>query len=149
MGKAVLAVIVGYLVMFVVVFVSFSLAYLVLGAERSFQPGSYDVSTNWALLSIALGFIAAVLGGMTCARIAPWRGPLLSLCIVLLVFGAFSAIGTAGQEEPGPRGPEVGNLEAMMDARPPAWIAYVNPLVGIAGVLIGGRRALRSRAGAA
>ncbi len=34
---------------------------------------------------------------------------------------------------------EVGNLDAMMKAKPPAWVAVANPFVGLAGVLLGAR----------
>ena len=37
------------------------------------------------------------------------------------------------------RGSEVGNLEAMTKAKQPAWTALLNPLIGVAGTLVGGR----------
>ena len=34
---------------------------------------------------------------------------------------------------------EVGNLDAMMKAKQPAWVAVANPFLGLAGVLLGAR----------
>ncbi|MDQ3667052.1 MAG: hypothetical protein M3410_10870 [Acidobacteriota bacterium] len=41
MLRAVLAVIVGYVVMVLLVFATFSLAYLLMGADGAFRPGTY------------------------------------------------------------------------------------------------------------
>ena len=34
---------------------------------------------------------------------------------------------------------DVGNLDAMMKAKQPGWVAVANPFVGLAGVLLGAR----------
>jgi hypothetical protein len=34
----------------------------------------------------------------------------------------------------------VGNMEAMMNARQPAWIALLNHLIGAVGVMLGSRK---------
>lgn len=141
MGRLIGSVVVGYIVMFVVVFVTFSAAYLGLGTERSFQPGSYEVSMLWNVLSIVLGFIAAVIGGMVCIRIAKDpRGPKW-LAGLVLVLGIALAVPTLRQAPPSePRTAEVPNLEAMGKARQPPWVALLNPVIGVIGVLVGGRQ---------
>ena len=70
MGRVIGSVIIGYIVMFCVVFLVFTGAYFAIGADRAFLPGSYDASMLWNLLSIVLGFGAAVIGGMACMTIA-------------------------------------------------------------------------------
>jgi hypothetical protein len=47
MLKYIAAVIVSYLVMAIFLFAVFTAAYLALGPERVFQPGTYAVSTLW------------------------------------------------------------------------------------------------------
>lgn len=47
MLRGILGVIVGYLVMAIVVIAGLSGAYLALGADKSFQSESYNVSTTW------------------------------------------------------------------------------------------------------
>jgi xanthosine utilization system XapX-like protein len=141
MGRAILSVIVGYVAMFAVIFFAFSGLYLVLGQERSFEPGSYDPSLLWNVLSFALGIGAAVLGGIVCSSIAKTAAPPKVLAGLVLVIGLLSAIPVV-MEASAPaeaRTGDVGNLDAMMKARQPVWVAFANPFVGFVGVLIGAR----------
>ena len=137
MGKTIGSVILGYLVMVVVVFATFSLAFLALGTEGSFQPGSYDISSLWIVLSIVLGFIAAVAGGLVCLAVAREEKAAHILALVVIVLGIVLAIPqfTGGIEDPGPRAADVATFEAMQIARQPTWLALLNPLIGAAGVL--------------
>ena len=144
MLRTIVGVIVGYLVMAGLVFVTFTAAYAVLGVDRTFQPGTYQVSPLWIATSFALGLGAALAGGYVCARIARRRAAANALAALVLGLGLLVAgigiVGVAQEGEPTPRTSEVGNQEAMMRARTPTWMALLNPLVGAAGVLIGGRR---------
>ncbi|MCZ6597965.1 MAG: hypothetical protein O7B99_10025 [Planctomycetota bacterium] len=145
MGRSILAVILGYLTLAIIVTVTLAVAYVLLGTEGAFQEGSYGITGTWIGISFALGLIAAILGGWICARIAPRPRPLVALVVVILVLGAVTAaVGWGTGEDPGPRASDAGVLEAMQNARPPTWIAFVNPVIGVIGVLLGGRRAMRS-----
>jgi hypothetical protein len=141
--RAIAGVVVGYAVMFVVVFGSFTAAYLAMGTDRAFKPGSYDVSMTWLVASIVLGLAAAVAGGLTCAIIAQRgsRAPVV-LAALLLVLGlamAVPSLKAGGTEPQEPRTAAVGNFEAMANAKTPAFAAVLNPFVGAAGVLLGAR----------
>ena len=141
MGRAILSVVVGYVAMFAAIFLTFSGLYLLMGQDLSFRPGSYEPSILWTVVSFALGVGAAVLGGYLCAWIARKATPPKVLAAVVLVIGLLSAIpvltaaATPAETRPG----EVGNLDAMMRAKQPAWVAVANPFVGLAGVLLGAR----------
>ena len=141
MGRAILSVVVGYAVMFVAIFFAFSGLYLVMGQELSFQPSSYEPSMLWTVVSFVLGVGAAILGGFVCAWIARRATPPKVLAGVVLVIGLLSAIPVlmAAPTQAAERTGDVGNLDAMMKAKQPAWVAVANPFVGLAGVLIGGR----------
>jgi hypothetical protein len=149
MGRAIVSVVVGYVAMFAALFLLFSGLYLLLGQELSFQPSSYEPSVLWTVVSFALGVGAAVLGGYVCAWIARKATPPKVLAGVVLVVGLLSAIPVvmAAATPAGARTGEVGNLDAMMKAKQPAWVALANPFVGLAGVLLGAR--LRRPTGAA
>jgi hypothetical protein len=127
--------------MFAAIFLAFSGLYLLMGQDLSFRPGSYEPSMLWTAVSFALGAGAAVLGGYVCARIARAATPPMVLAGVVLVIGLLSAIpvlrAVASPAET--RTGEVGNLDAMMKAKQPAWVAVANPFVGLAGVLLGAR----------
>jgi hypothetical protein len=142
MLRAILAVIAGYVTMAATVLVTFTGTYAVLGAEGSFRPGSYEVSSTWIVASFVLSLVAAILGGLVCRSIARAPRPVTALVVLVLVLGALSAIpvwmssGAPLEARVG----EVGNFEAMSKARQPLWVALVVPLVGAAGVMLGGRR---------
>jgi hypothetical protein len=97
----------------VLVFGLFSLAFLLLGPDGAFQAGSYEVSTTW------LGVWAVV---------------------TVVALGVASAAMEGAKPEPGPRPAAVDNTAAMMNAKQPAWVAWVTPVLGAAGVLLGARR---------
>lgn len=141
MLRTVAAVIAGYVVMAAFVFLTFSGLYLAIGADRAFEPGSYQVSLLWIGASVVLGLVAAWLGGRISAAIGKGpRAPRVLAGIVLVLGLALAVpilIGSAPAK--GPRTEEVSNLEAMAQAETPAWVALLNPLVGAAGVLLGAR----------
>lgn len=147
MARSILAVVAGYATLALVIFVTFTLLYLVLGADRSFAPGSYDASTLWVATSFPLGVLASVAAGLVCALIA--RGPRAPqvLAGVVLVLGLLFAIPVLrAADSPSPaRAGDVSNMEAMQSARQPKWVALANPFVGALGVLVGAGRRRRRR----
>lgn len=146
MGRAILAVVLGYLTMAVIVFVCFSVAYQVLGADGSFEEGRFASSMAWNAMSIVVGLVAAWFGGMICARVAPRPRPLYALIILVLVFGALSAFMAMNEDKiPGSRSGDVGQFEAMTKAVMPVWISFLNPIIGAIGLFIGGSRARRGK----
>ena len=141
MGRLIGSVVVGYIVMFCVVFLTFSGAYLAMGADRAFLPGSYDPSMLWNVLSVVLGFVAAVIGGMVCMMIAKdARGPKWLAVLVFVIGIAFAIPVLRRAPVSEPRAADVGNMEAMGKARQPPWSALLNPVIGVLGVMVGGRR---------
>lgn len=149
MGRSISSVVIGYAVMFAAIFLTFSGLYFLLGQELSFQPGTYDPSMLWTVVSFVLGMGAAILGGYVCARIARTATAPKVLAGVVLVIGLLSAVPVlmAAATPAEARTGKVGNLDAMMKAKQPAWVAVANPFVGLVGVLLGGR--LRRPTGAA
>ncbi len=143
MGGIISSVVVGYVTMFVAVFLIFSAAYLLLGTGGSFQAGSWDVSGAWITVSIVVGFVAASAGGYVCAAIArDPRGP-LALVVVVVVLGLILAIpvltGAYNDVAVGSRPETVGLFDAMQNAKQLVWIAFLNPLLGAVGVMIGAK----------
>ena len=143
MGRAIAGVIVGYATMFAFVFVTFSLAYVSLGADRAFAPGTYAVSGVWILVSLVLSFLAAVAGGRVCRRVARAPKPVMALAVLVVVLGAAMAVPSFNApDDPTTlqRAGDVPNMEAMQKARPPAWMSVLTPLVGAVGVMFAARR---------
>ncbi len=147
MGKAIVSVILGYVVMAVTVVISFTVAYLVMGSERAFKPGTYDITTTWVVISIVLSFVAAIAGGFVCAAVAKSPTPPKVLAAVVLILGMLLTIPSLTRDEvqPEARAGEIGNFEAMQDAQQPLWITLLNPLIGAVGVLVGSGLVMRNR----
>lgn len=137
------AVILGYIAMALLIFLTFSAAYLLMGASGAFNPGTYEVSGLWLAASFVLGLMAAVGGGYVCAAVAGRSRAPLALAVLVLVIGLLAAIpelkAASDGVAPPPRTGAVSNMEAMQNAVLPVWIALLNPLVGAAGVLLGAR----------
>ena len=148
MVRSILAVVAGYAALALVIFVTFSALYLVLGADRSFAPGSYDASTLWVMLSFPLGVVASVVAGYVCAAVARGGRAPQVLAGVVLVLGLLFAIPVLrAADAPSPaRTSDVPNMEAMQQARQPKWVALVNPFVGVVGVLVGAGLRRKGRA---
>lgn len=142
MGRNILAVIAGYVAMFVIVFGVFTAAYFAMGADRAFEESSYDVSSLWVIVSVIVGFFASLVGGAVCAIVSKRSmGATLSLMVLVLVLGAVSALMAMGKEAPegeaAVRAQETSNTEAMMNAQQPTWILIANPIIGVFGVMTG------------
>jgi uncharacterized membrane protein len=140
MVKSILGVIIGYIVMAIVAFAICTCAYLGLGVEGAFQPESYDISTIWIVVLIAVALVGGIIGGLVCAAISKSKGASTALLVVVLVVGLIGGITTAMKEHPATaRSGDVSNLEAMMKAQTPAWFCFVNPVIGAIGVMLGSR----------
>lgn len=138
-------VVLGYVMMVAFVFLTFSLAYRLLGADRAFQPGTYDVTTLWIVTSFVLGLAGAILGGYVCEAISRTPKAAKVLAVLVLVLGFAFAVPVLTNTNPAPpREGAVSNAAAMQNAKQPGWVALLNPLFGAIGVLIGaGARARR------
>ena len=147
MARSVLAVIVGYVVMFVLQIIAFMTVYSVLGANWSFKPASYHASTRWTLMQFTVIFVTAIIAGLVCALIARGGKAPLALAVVALLIGlALGAIHVATQPaDTGEfRSVDVPNMVAMTKARHPMWVIFAGPVIAAAGILIGGKLKRRS-----
>ena len=133
----------GCIAIVIVVVALFSLAYSIMGPERAFLPGSYSVSSAWIMLNIVVSLLAAVIGGLVSAFIGKETKAPIILAGLVLVICAFRAVhevrSPAGQMTEIIRESNVSSTQAMQHSRQPAWIAFLNPVIGFTGVLAGAR----------
>ena len=141
MLRAILAVFLGYVSLFVVMIVGLTVAYMLMGADGAFKPGSYEPSGLWLTVMLVFGLVAALVGGLVCGNLARSATPSLVLAGLVLVLGLLMAIPviTAKDDGPAVRVGDVANFEAMQNARQPGWVALVNPFLGALGVFVGSR----------
>ena len=140
MARNILGAVVGYVAIFVAVFITYSLAFLILGVDGSYQEGSYNVSGLWIIVSLVLSFVSAAVGGYVCKLIARQDQAVKILAVVALVLGLLMAFSEASKEhEDLARPDDVAVMEAMMKSVQPPWVGFVVTLIQVGGILYGGR----------
>ena len=142
MIRNILGVVLGYVAMFAFVFISFTGLYLILGADGSFESGTYEVSSIWIIISFIFGLAAAVLGGYLCVLISKNNKAVLVMAALVLIFGiamAIPALGESADDVYEMRSNNVSNMEAMQNAKQPASMLILNPMFGALGVIVGSK----------
>ena len=142
MGRSIIAVIVGYLAMFVLVFATFTCVFLLMGTDWSFKPNSFEASNSWIAMSLVANLVIGIVGGLICALIAKGGKAPMALAIVVFALGLLLAIPSlmARQKNAGEvRTGNVSQMEAMQKANEPVWVPFTFPVIGAVGILIGGK----------
>jgi hypothetical protein len=140
MIRTILGAIVGYIVMAIFLFATFTGLYFVLGPSNSFLPDSFDVSNAWLVGSFLVGFIGTVIGGYVAVLIAKQRKAALwfgGLVLVLSLLVAVLAMSKGNPHEV--RTGATPNMEAMQKAQQPVWFNFLIPFTGFVGAILGGR----------
>lgn len=141
MGRNILGGIVGYVVLFIIMFITCTIAYLAMGTDTAFNAGTYDVSMTWIIISSVLSLIAGIGGGYAAARIGGSGGAVKILAGIILVMGLISiVIGAVSTPPAETRMAETPSMEAMAKAQTPTWAVVVSILLGMTGAFIGGSR---------
>src|SRR5260221_11197409 len=95
MLRSALAVIVGYIVMFILQVAAFMTIYALMGANWSFKPASYEASTRRAVMQFGVILVTAIIAGLACAAIAKGGKAPLVLAAVVLVLGVARAFASS------------------------------------------------------
>ena len=142
MLKVVFAVVAGYVVMALFVLVSSVVAFMALGADRAYQAGTFEPTGVWIITVLALGFIAAMVGGYVAAIITPNPAAPKTLALVVVILGLVFALPVFRRPalSPPERSSDLPMMQTMGAGRQPAWVALLLPLIGAAGVLSGAKR---------
>src|SRR5438477_12989262 len=143
MLRSIVGVIVGYAVIFVFFFATFTGAYVALGVERIFQPDSYEVSTLWLVLSAALSLCGSILGGYICAAISKNKRTCRVFAGIVFIILILFCIPKMRDEGPHVRAGEISSMDAMRLTQMPIWMHLLNPVLAAVGVLLGARIKLR------
>ncbi len=160
MWKAILAVILGYVTLFVWVtvtlFVIVAIDLFVIDGSLIVKEGTSDFTIAYLAINLGLGFIGAVLGGVVAAAIAasPTNRPVHVLAGLCLVFGLVLAVWPFVADEPADGQPVaettaasegtesddmMAAMKAMRGTTALTWYNFTLPFIGGFGVLLGGR----------
>lgn len=146
--RPVFAVIAGYLIMMVFVMVTLTVAWVLLGSSFAFQAGTTHVTLRWVALNLSLSAIAAIAGGYVAMSIAPdeamlsvkiLAGIILAVGLIMAVAHIFTDASVDQQLAQGVVVEGMGAFAAASEAVQPIWYNFLVPVLGAAGVLIGGR----------
>ena len=136
MLRAIGGVILSYVVMAIYITVVFLGLFLALGVERVFQTDSYEVSTLWLFISLAISVSSAIVGGYVCAAVSKnWRACQV-LALLVLVLGILLCLPKM-HEDPHVRAGDVPTWQVMQLAQMPVWAHVLSPVLGAVGVLLG------------
>ena len=142
MGRSIIAVIAGYVSMFILNFIGFVTLFVILGPANAFKPRLYIASNRWIAIALVMTFITAIIGGLICAAIAKGGKAPVALAVVIIVLGWTMGIfeirkhdANAGLVRPA----EVPIAEAAQKAYWPNWVPFAFPIGGAIGVLIGSK----------
>jgi len=142
MLRAVLAVVISYVAMFVLAFIAFACAFLIVGPEVAFKPGIYEAATTWIVIAFLINIIDALIGGFLCALIAKGGRAPFALAVVVIVLGlavAFADMNKRKMNAGLARNADTPKMEAIQKAYWPVWVPFAFPFTGAIGVLIGGK----------
>jgi hypothetical protein len=140
-ARTIIGVVVGYLAMFLLVSVAFTVGFVVMGPGHAFKPGSFAASNLWIATGLVMNLIVGIVGGVIAVAIAGRGKAAKVLAIVVFGLGLLLAIPTLMVPRLGAvrTTDDVPMFEAMQKAEEPRWIAFTLPIVGVIGVLIGGK----------
>lgn len=147
MARTIVAIIVGYITMFVLVFLTFTCVFLLMGTEWSFKPNSFAASNRWIVMSLVANLVIGIIGGLVCALIARGGKAPLVLAAVVFVLGLVLAIPAVVANQANTDSVRTGTVtqvEAMRKAREPLWVPFTFPVIGAIGVMAGGKLRRRS-----
>lgn len=138
MGRMVAAVVSGYVLMLVVVFVLTMAAYAAIGGA-ALQPGSYDATMMWVGAALGCALIGGLFAGYATATFS--RGDSRArtgLVVLIAVMGVLFAVPVLRRPATSPARPEGAvTMQAITQSRQPLWVAVLLPLLGAAGAAAG------------
>jgi len=142
MGRSILAVVVAYVAMFVLAFIAFTCAYLIVGPDVAFKTGIYEASTAWIGIAFVIQFVIAIIGGIICALIVKGGRAPIALAIVAIVIGIGVALVDMNKAKTNAGLVRTGNtpqLEVVQKAYWPVWVPFAFPFISAVGILIGAK----------
>lgn len=147
MARAIIGVIVGYILMFILNIAGFVTLYSVLGPTQAFEPGLYLASTKWIAITFPILLVTGLIAGLVCALIAGGGRAPFVLAIVVVALGVLLAVPAMMKTQANSklvRAGDVPQMEAAQKAYWPVWCPFAFPFVSAVGVVLGGKLKRRS-----
>jgi len=127
--------------MAIIVILSLGGIYFAMGSERAFEPGTYQITTLWLVSMFAVGLLAALIGGLACAKVSKHsKHAVIGLMLLVFILGvsmAFGKLKASDPETPTVREPGTSMMDAMKLAKEPVWVSFTHPIIGVLGIMLG------------
>ena len=145
--RPILAVIAGYLVMVIIVMVTLTLAWTILGPSFAYRPGTTHVTLAWIGFNLPISILAAIAGGYVTEWVSPsdtlmtvkvLAGIILGVGFIMAIAHLFTDQSAAQQMADGMVTEGMNAFAGSSEAVQPIWYNFLIPLLGAAGVMIGG-----------
>lgn len=146
--RTVAAVVAGYVTLFMLTAITFSILFLATGRGFAWDPGTTRASMQWMAVAVILGAIAAFAGGWVAGRIGRSFRAVVSLAVLVVILGIVSAVMMSGATRELPSGRTIDSLTVMEAAQyttQPDWYNYFVPFIAAGAALLGGYLATRQR----
>ncbi len=139
MIRAILSIIVSYIVLAVVTALSLTVAWIVIGEDGAFVDDTWLISPKWSAAMLGVGLVAGVVGGFVCHLIARSKKVIIVFAVFVLVLAALGSFYNHSMQHEKPTRPDdLKMFEATNSAKQPPLVLYLNPLLNTIGVIIGG-----------
>jgi hypothetical protein len=139
-----LAAVVGYVVYFVWIAVTYSVLWIMTGASFAYLPGTTNVTAGWLVAATPVNLAGAALAGWMALWIAKGdRRGVLGVSTLLLLFGIACAVMSHTMDRSLPPGKTPATLTAQEAGEfsvQPIWYDAMMPLLTAAAAMFGGRK---------
>lgn len=138
--RNILGIAAGYIAVTALSFFSSNFLFYVLGANASFDPGTFKVNTTWLILFMLSGLVASIIGGWVCMRIVKNQKVVTVLAGIVLILGLVLSIPELTESDAERNQLREGNVPtmiAMENAKLPRKALVINPFIAVIGIMIG------------
>jgi hypothetical protein len=146
MLRIIAGIVVGFIVMSIIVMAVFGIAWLALGNDGTFQPGSYWTTNTFNIIVLAGGTVAAIVGGLVCVLIARKTRAGFALAAIVMTIGIVSGITQMNRPDPPARTGEITMKDLQTHGKEPTWFAFSKAILAGLGIVIGSGLARPKRA---
>lgn len=137
MLRIIAGIIVGFIVMAVLVMITFIIPMSVMGLQNILKPDSYWTTDSFNIIVLIGGTIASIIGGLVCGLIARDIKAAFALATILIALGAVSVVTNMNKPDPPARTGDATLQDMQTHGKEPTWFSISKTVLGAVGVLLG------------
>jgi uncharacterized protein YndB with AHSA1/START domain len=142
--RSVVTVIVAFVALNVFILLASLAPWYILGVDGLLEPNQFKTPPAFDVYAVLVGIFGSVQAGRWCGRMAESRIAVIVLALLCFAGGTINSLAQSEKPDPGFREPGLSVLRAISERKEPDWFIFLMPMVGLLGVMYGGRRAGQS-----